>query len=147
MRVSGLKLGLMACAAVAAFSGEPPLHRDGPFWVEVLKGSELVAPKSNIRITTFGSVAVKGIVGGALSYVVIKRVKAGNEFEARRLLSACRVRISRQGKFTHLWVLGNSEMAELQVTAPQDSSELLVATRAGNLDVSQFDAAVTAETP
>jgi len=146
MRATGLKLGLMACAAAAAFAGEPALHRDGPFWVEVQKGSGLVAPKSNIRITTFGAVAVKGTAASELSYVVIKRVKAGSEFEARRRLSACRVRISRQGKLTHLWVQGGSEMAELQVTAPQDSGEVLVMTRAGSVDVSQFDGAVTAET-
>ena len=38
MSVSGLKLGLMACLAVAAFAGEPGLRRDGAFWVEEGRG-------------------------------------------------------------------------------------------------------------
>ncbi|MBZ5590784.1 MAG: DUF4097 domain-containing protein [Acidobacteriia bacterium] len=146
MRAWGLKLGLMACAAVTASAGEPSLRRNGLFWVEVQKGSEQVAPKSSIRISTFGAVAVKGIAGSELSYVVIKRVKAKSEAEARRLLSAYRVRLSRQGKVTHLWVQGGSEMAELEVTAPQDSGEVRVETRAGSVDASQFNGAVIAET-
>jgi DUF4097 and DUF4098 domain-containing protein YvlB len=116
------------------------------FWVEVEKGSQPVPPKSNIRITTFGTVAVKGTAGSALSYTVVKRVKARSESEARRLLSVYRVRTSRQGRFTHLWVQGGSEMAELEVTAPQNSGEVLIETRAGSVDASQFDGAVTAET-
>ena len=146
MRQSGLKLGLMACAAAAAFAGEPALRQDGPFWVEVEKGAEPVAPKSNIRITTFGTVAIKGTAGTELSYVVVKRVKARNEAEARRLLKAYRIRTSRQGKVTHLWVQGGSEMAELEVSAPQNSGEVVIETRAGSVDASQFDGAIVAET-
>jgi len=146
MSVSGLKLGLMGCLAVAAFAGEPGLRRDGAFWVEEGRGSVLVTPKGNIRITTFGAVTVKGTAGSALTYVVVKRVRAKSEAEARRLLSVYRVRSSRQGKLTRLWVEGGSEMAELEVAAPQNSVEVLVETRAGAVDVAQFDGAVIAET-
>jgi len=146
MSVSGLKLGLMACLALAAFAGEPGLRRDGAFWVEEGRGSVLVTPKGNIRITTFGAVTVKGTAGSGLTYVVLKRVRAKSEAEARRLLSVYRVRSSRQGKLTHLWVEGGSEMAELEVAAPQDSVEVLVETRAGAVDVAQFDGAVIAKT-
>jgi DUF4097 and DUF4098 domain-containing protein YvlB len=146
MNLSGLKLGLTACLAVAAFAGEPGLRRDGMFWVEEGHGSVLVTPKGNIRITTFGAVTVKGTAGSDLTYVVLKRVKAKSEVEARRLLSVYRVRTSRQGKLTRLWVEGGSEMAELEVAAPQNSSEVLVETQAGTVDVSQFEGAVIAET-
>ena len=146
MSVSGLKLGLMACLAVAAFAGEPGLRHDGAFWVEEGRGSVLVPPKGNIRITTFGAVTVKGTAGSELTYVVTKRVKAKSEAEARRLLSVYRVRSSRQGKVTRLWVEGGSEMAELEVAAPQNSGEVLVETRAGTVDVSKFEGAVIAET-
>jgi hypothetical protein len=145
MSVSGLQLGLMAGLAVAAFAGEPALHRDGAFWVEESRGSALVAPKGRIRITTFGAVTVKGTAASGLTYVVVKRVKARNEAEARRLLSAYRVRTSRQGQLTRLWVVGGSEMAELEVAAPQNSGEVLVETRAGAVDVSRFDGAVIAQ--
>jgi DUF4097 and DUF4098 domain-containing protein YvlB len=145
MSGSGLKLGLVACLAVTAFAGEPGLHRDGEFWVDVVRGSVVVKPKGNIRITTFGAVTVKGTAGSQLTYVVVKRVKANSEAEARRLLSVYRVRTSWQGKQIRLWVEGGSEMAELEVTAPQNSGEVLVETRAGAVDVAQFEGAVIAE--
>jgi len=146
MSVLGFKLGLMSCLAVAVFAGEPGLRRDGAFWVEEGHGSVVVPPKGSIRITTFGAVSVKGTAGSELTYVVVKRVKAKSEAEARRLLSVYRVRTSRQGKLTRLWVAGGSEMAELEVTAPQNSEEVTVETRAGTVDVSRFDGAVIAET-
>jgi DUF4097 and DUF4098 domain-containing protein YvlB len=145
MSGSGLQLGLIAGLAVAAFAGEPGLRRDGTFWVEESHGSVLVAPKGHIRIATFGAVTVKGTAASALTYVVIKRVKAKSEAEARRLLSVYRVRTSRQGKLTRLWVTGGSEMAELEVAAPQNSGEVMVETRAGAVDVSRLDGAVIAE--
>jgi DUF4097 and DUF4098 domain-containing protein YvlB len=146
MRTTGLKLGLTALMAAAAFSGEPPLRREGLFWVAVEKGSAQVTPKGNIRITTIGGVSVKGVAGNELSYVVVKRVKAKDEAEARRLLSAYRIRTSRQGTLTRLVVQGGSEMAEVEITAPQNSNEVVVETRAGVVDASQFDGAVKAET-
>jgi hypothetical protein len=146
MRTTGLKLGLIAFMAVPAFSGEPSLRREGPFWVEVEKGSEQVALKGNVRITTIGGVSVKGVPGNELSYVVVKRVKAKDEAEAMRLLSAYRIRAWRQGPLTRLVVQGGSEMAEVEVTAPQNSSEVVVETRAGAVDASQFEGTVKAET-
>ena len=101
------------------------LHREGAFWVEVEKGSEQVATRGNIRISTIGGVSIKGAPGNQLSYSVVKRVKAGNEAQARRLLSAYSVRISRQGELTYLVVQGGSEMAELEVMAPQNRPHTL----------------------
>jgi len=146
MNVCGLKLGLMACLAATALAGEPGLRHDGAFWVEEGHGSLMVPPKGNIRIAAFGAVTVKGTAGSELAYVVTKRVKAKSEAEARQLLSAYRVRSSRQGRVTRLWVEGGSEMAELEVAAPQSSGEVLVETRAGTVDVSKFEGAVIAET-
>ena len=69
----GAQLGLVAALATIAFGGEPGLRRDGPFWVEVEKGSEPVAVHGNIRISTTGAVTIRGGVGNGLSYEVIKR--------------------------------------------------------------------------
>jgi hypothetical protein len=140
------KLGLVAFVAVAAFSGEPGLRHVGPYWEEAAKGSEPVAPHGNIRISTTGGVVIQGVAEDQLSYEVVKRVKAVNEAEARRLLSAFRVRATHQGQWTYLLVQGGSEAAELKLTAPQNAGKVVIETRAGSIDATQFAGAVEAET-
>ena len=140
-----IQFGLLALLATVAFASEPRLRREGPFWVEAAKGS-VRAPQSNIRIRTIGAVSVKGAAGSDLSYVLLKRVKAGSEAQARRLLSAYRVRASRHGALTVLLVQGGSELAELAVTLPINASEVTVETHAGAIDASQLDGALKAET-
>ena len=132
-----IQLGLVALVTVA-FAGETQLHREGAFWVEVEKGSEPVAAHGNIQVSTIGGVSIKGAPGNHLSYSVVKRVKAGNEAQARRLLGAYNVRVSRKGELTYLVVQGGSEMAELEVTAPQASSLVVVKTAGGAVDACEL---------
>ncbi len=141
-----IQLGLMALVAATAFAGETPLRREGPFWVEVEKGSEQVSPHGNIRISTIGGVTIKGAAANRLSYSVTKRVKASNEAQARRLLSAYRVRVSRQGDLTYLVVQGGAEMAELEVTAPQNSNQVVVKTAGGTVEAVNFAGEFKGET-
>jgi DUF4097 and DUF4098 domain-containing protein YvlB len=140
-----ITLGLIALLATAAAEAEPALRREGPFWVEVQKGSQQVVPRGNIRIRTIGAVTVKGVAGAELSYVVVKRVKARNEAQARRMLSAYRVQVSSRGQLT-LVVRGGAEMADLNVTVPKDAGEVVIETRAGAVDASQFEGVVKAQT-
>ncbi|HLN01123.1 MAG TPA: DUF4097 family beta strand repeat-containing protein [Bryobacteraceae bacterium] len=141
----GAQLGLVAALAAIAYSGEPGLHRDGPFWVEIAKGSEPVALHGNIRISTVGAVTIRGGAGSELTYEVIKRAKARNDAEAGRLLSAYRIKVSHQGQWTYLVVQGGSEMADLKVTAPQNAGEVVIETRAGAVDAAQFSGVVKVE--
>jgi hypothetical protein len=143
---AGAQLGLVAFAAIAAFSGEPGLRRVGPFWEETGKGSEPVAPHGNIRISTTGGVVIQGAVGDQLSYEVVKRVKAASEDQARRLLDAIRVRAIHKGEWTYLVVQGGSEAADLKLTAPQNAARVVIETRAGLIDASHFAGAVEAQT-
>jgi DUF4097 and DUF4098 domain-containing protein YvlB len=143
---TGLQLGLVALQMVVAYAGEPALRREGPFWLQLEKGSEPVAVHGSIRIRTNGSVSVKGATGSQLSYSIVMRVKAESEAQARRLLAAYHVRASRSGQSTYLVVQAGSEMAELEVTAPQTASEVVIETRAGTVDASHFDGALKAQT-
>jgi hypothetical protein len=131
--IRDIQLGLMALLTTAALAGEPALRREGPFWVAVEKGSQQVSPRGNIRIRTNGAVSVQG--GTARS-----------EAQARRLLSAYHVHMSRRAGFTELALQSGSEMADLKVTAPQNAGEVVVETRAGTVDASQFEGALRAET-
>src|SRR5205085_1722519 len=142
----GIKLGLITFVAAAAIGGESQLRRDGPFWVEVEKGSEEASAHGNIRVSTIGDVTVKGVNGSELSYVLVKRVKAVSEEEARRLLKAYRVRTMRRRGITYLVVNGGPEMPVLEVSAPRNSSQVVIETRGGTVDASQFEGTVNVET-
>jgi len=145
MGMKEIQLGLLALATAAAFAGESHLRREGAFWVEVEKGSEQVATRGNIQISTVGGVSIKGAPGNQLSYTVVKRVKARNEAQARRLLSAYSIRLSRQGEVTSLVVQGGW-MADLEVMAPQDSFLVRVKTAGGTVDAANFAGEIKAET-
>ncbi len=140
------KLGLIAFVAMAAFSGEPGLRRVGLYWEQAIKGYEPVAPHGNIRISTTGGVAIQGVAGDQLSFEVVKRVKAGNEDQARRLLESIRVHVTHKGQWTYLVVQGGSEAADLKLTAPQNAGKVVIETRAGSIDATQFAGAVEAQT-
>ena len=140
-----VQLALVTALATTAHAGDPGLRRDGPFWVETTEGSEPVAAHGNIRISAAGAVTIRGGASNDLSYEIIKRVKARSEAEAWRLLSAYRVKVSRQGSWTYLVVQGGPEMAELKLTAPQNLGELVIETRAGAVDATQFSGVVKVE--
>jgi hypothetical protein len=143
---AGAQFGLLAFVAIAAFSGEPALRRAGPFWEESASGSEPVTAGGNIRVSTTGGVVIQGGTGDRLSYEVVKRVKAGSEVQARRLLAGIRVRATQQGQWTYLAVQGGTEAADLKITAPRNAGRVVIGTRAGSIDAMRFDGSVEAET-
>ena len=140
-----VQLALVTGLVVAAYAGEPNLRRDGAFWVETAKGTEPVPVRGNIRISAIGAVSIRGGASSDLSYEIVKRVKARSEAEAVRLLSAYRVKLSHQGSWTYLAVQGGPEMPELKLTAPQNLGELVIETRAGAVDATQFAGVVKVE--
>src|SRR5579872_75911 len=129
--------GLIAALATIAYAGEPGLRRDGPFWISVEKGTEPVATHGNIRISTLGTVSIRGVAGNDLSYEVVKRAKAHSSEEEERLFASYRVKVWHQGEWTYLVVQGGSEMADLKLTAPQNAGRVVIETRAGAVDASQ----------
>ena len=136
------ELGLVAALALISYAGEPGLRRDGPFWVEVEKGSEPVAARGNIRISTVGAVTIRGSAGNDLSFELVKRAKGRDEAEARRMLSGYRMKAYHQGQWTYLVVQGGSEMADLKLAAPGNAGQVVIETRAGAVDATQFAGAV-----
>lgn len=141
----GAQLGLVAAVAVIAYAGEPDLHRDGPFWVQVEKGSAPLAPHGNIRIRTVGAVTIRGSAANGLSFELAKRAKVRDEAEARRQLASYRLMTYQQGQWTYLVVQGGSEMADLKLSAPENAGQVVIETRAGSVDAADFAGLVKIE--
>ena len=132
------------CIALAA---EPPLTREGKYWVEVRSGSEPLAPSVRLRISSRGAVTLNGIPRPELSYALKIRVKATNEAGARLLAKRFSVRLAKQGGSSlALFVQRGDGMADLQVNAPRTLPESTIATSEGAVAFYDLDGAIHAET-
>jgi len=130
-----------------ALAGEPPLTRDGKYWVEVRSGTEPVAPSARLRINSRGPVTLNGVPRAELSYALKIRVKAGSEGEARALAKRFGVRLVRQGpNAVSLFVQRGDGIADVQVKAPRTMPEATIVTTEGAVALYDLEGHVHAET-
>ncbi len=134
-----------------ALAGEPPLTREGKYWVEVRSGSEPMPGTARLHINSRGPVTLNGALNGMprseLSYALKIRVKASGASEARRLIDRFGVRVSRQaGNAFYLVVQRGDGMADLQVKLPRTAPETTISTTEGAVAFYDLDGAVQAET-
>src|SRR5262245_42923712 len=118
---------------------ESKLTRDGGFWVQTITGWEAARPEGRLRVSTRGSVTVRGGGDDLVRYTVTKRVKARSEAEARRLLRQFVVNTHRQGDLYTLTIAHGGEgwrSADLSLTAPRVFREALLETHGGKVDAS-----------
>ncbi len=125
-----MKTALILALAGAALAGDPAVVREGDWWVSTITGAENLAPSARLRIGAHGDVTVAGARQNTLSYALRVRVKARNEAEARALLKACGVKLSREGPWTVVQVTPGRGEPTLNVKAPH-AVETLVSTSEG----------------
>ena len=130
-----------------ALAGEPPLTREGKYWVEVRSGAEPMAPSARLHINSRGPIAINGTPAAELSYTLKIRVKDATADEARRLTNRFGVRVSKQGgNAVYLVVQRGDGMADLQVKLPRSAPETTLSTTEGAVAFYDLDGAVQAET-
>ncbi len=146
---SGIGIGLLAAASLAAQTS--PITREGRYWVHTVEGS-LAAPGLNrLRVASIGGIFVQGEAGDQIRYTARQRVRADSEAEARRLFQRAQVRLVRHGPLASLEIeplpCGRcSYSAELRISAPRSTDELILETHGGALEVYDIDGRVHAET-
>ncbi len=131
---------LLACVASG---GE--LHREGPFWVETIEGSEAVATHGRLRIVAPGSVVFRGREQPGVIYSFKRRVRAGSEAEAQAALRVSRIRSVRHGDTTSLTIFDGERSAELQVSCPRDLAEVFLLTNSGSIDAADLNGNLQAQ--
>ncbi len=140
-----LSVALSLSLSLAA--AEPPLTREGKYWVEVRSASEPMASSARLHITSRGAVTLNGISGTEISYSLKIRVKAATEAQARALTGKFGVRVARQGgNAVYLVVQRGDGMADLQVKLPRTAPETSIVTTEGAVAFYDLDGAVQAET-
>ena len=147
--VKFLIYSILYLGVLPAGAQDAPVVRDGRYWAQTVEGSLPAAYR--LRITSVGSITVRGNGGNQIRYSARKRVRAGSEVEAKRILARAQIRASRQGSGV-LLLVENPECgrcsfsADLQVTAPRATEETTLETHGGTLEVYDVDGRVNAET-
>jgi hypothetical protein len=149
MRIALSIVALLTVAALGPAQTVGPVVRQGGFWTQTLEG-ELPAG-SEVKVTSTGRISVVGQDIQQVHYRVVKKLKAPNENEARRLLDQARLRVERQGARV---VLDLAELdcrrcafgAETDLQAPRSTRRTEVETRGGPIEVLSLAGSVSAET-
>jgi hypothetical protein len=142
-------VALLTIAALGPAQTVGAVARQDGFWVQTVEG-ELPAG-TEVRVTSTGRISVRGQDIGQVRYRVVKKLKAANEGEARRLLDQAGFRAERQGarvvlSLEHLDCRRCAFGAEMDVQVPRTTARTAVDTRGGTLEVLGLTGSVTAET-
>jgi arginine repressor len=132
--------------AVLVGSASAQITRVGRFWVETVTGSESVTPSGQLKVISRGPVMVTGSDGDQVHYTLIKKVKARDEADARRLLNQFVLRASRSGDVTTLNAAHGNGTAELTIRAPRTLRLSEIDTHGGRVEVMDLDGSVETET-
>jgi hypothetical protein len=148
MRLAGALVAMGLTAVAAATAGEPPVSREGAWWVQVHTGTVAV-PGSSLRVHMRGPVTVEGVAGvAAAEWTLRKRVRASSESEARRLLGELVLRAgsaSGSGTLTLAWPDRPLASAELEIRVPPSLRGTIIETHSGDVQISGIDGQVQAK--
>jgi len=138
---------LISGILTVALAGEPPLAREGKYWVEVLSGTEAMPASARVHITSRGAVTLTGASAQEIAYTLKVRVKAANMDEARVMMKRFNVRALRQGGANvYLVVQRGDGMADLDVRVPRAVPDTGISTTGGAVAFNDLDGAVQVET-
>jgi DUF4097 and DUF4098 domain-containing protein YvlB len=143
-------LVVLTLASLAQAQGSK-VFQDGRYWVEETSGSMNSARNVKV-IADAGAVRVQGGGQANVSYVIRKRVVAGNEQEARRQFEKFRVSASSSGdtaiiRGTCMNDTGRSRLSvNYEIQTPQTVGLLYMRSGGGGLSVNNINGRVDGET-
>jgi DUF4097 and DUF4098 domain-containing protein YvlB len=145
MRNILLGITILLVAQASPCASQSAMARQGSDWVQTFSGREPMGAQKRLRIQARGGVVVRGTGGSDVTYAVKVRVRSRHEEAARELLRNSVVRPARQGQYLY-FVQGGPGVAELQVNVPHALLETTVQTTEGDVELSQLDGLVRADT-
>ena len=136
-------------AVIAGGQTTSAITREGGFWVQTVTQELPAGSGASLRVTSIGNVTVRGGMPGRITCVMKKRVRAGNEVEARRAFQELDLRFLKRGarlSLTALPLRNWMYSPELSVSAPHNLNQIIVETRGGSVTANDFDGEVIADT-
>lgn len=127
----------MAALALAWSAAGQQIQKQGKFWVETVSGSEPGAAR--LKVVSRGPVTVAGGASSNFGYTLAKKVRAGNERQARERLAQFALKTSRSGETVIFHVTHAEGVAELTIHAPRATSWVSVETHGGRVEAAGLD--------
>lgn len=148
-----LVLPLIVSAALLRGQGAPDaatqLRREGNEWNAVETGSFPARQLMNLRVSSIGSVSVTGAAIDRIEYRLIRRARAGDEDQARRLTGLFELRFDRAGGVPTLTLHsapGWNRTPQLELRVPSTLISTQVFTQTGALTLDRLSGQLTCET-
>ena len=141
--------GLLVLILTLSAQTPGPLTKQGRYWVQTVTGS--IPAGERLRVSSTGKISVSGAQEGEVRYSAVRKLKAANEKEARRLLESASLSAALQGD-TAAVSLASPDcfrcnfQAELNLFVPPSTEEALLTTEGGSLTVEKIRGRVNADT-
>ncbi|HME11125.1 MAG TPA: hypothetical protein VKG25_28980 [Bryobacteraceae bacterium] len=144
-----MKIRLLTMAGFALLASgqtESPVVREGNYWVRTFSGSVPADAVARVRVITEGNVKVHGESAKVITYSVKVPVRARDKEQAESLLRTFAMRVQSAGPHMIL-ELGARRMTgdgpNVTLTVPRGLEQLILETRGGNVQVTDFDGEFT----
>jgi hypothetical protein len=140
---------LFAPAALRAQAGDPPVVREGPYWVRRTANVATCKPNGRLQVITRGSVTLRGADEAVIRSSLVQRARVRTAEEARRALDGAYFTTRVRGDLTQLIVILEDRpgvAAHLDLTVPRTLAETIVETQSGDVDSSDLAGTVHALT-
>lgn len=131
--------------------GAQPITREGAYYRQNVTGT-MGLQTTKLYITTRGEVVVRGEQTNnatpSVSWVLVKRAKAGNPEHAGERLSPYNVTTHRQGEWTMVELTGDTDgdaQLNMELRVPRSIKQLVVRTRWGSVKTYDIEGGVQAE--
>lgn len=137
----------IAVMMVALVADDAQMTREGAWWVHTESGVATAAPV--VKLSTHGTIVIRGGSGDQIQYKLIERVRARDGLTARKMIGSNTVSLKSSGKTLNLVIAPTVQprvMTELQVTMPRGVSALAIDTQSGDIDASDLECNLNADT-
>ncbi len=128
--------------------GPGVISRQGRYWVEEISGSIPAAPRVRIESPS-GAIELRGAAQQEIHYRIEKRVSAGSEESARRILAEYPLQVRRRGDLVEMLIEAGRDggiQAHYTVTVPKSTAMAELETRGGSITAREIDGALKAST-
>jgi DUF4097 and DUF4098 domain-containing protein YvlB len=132
---------------VPLLADDAQVTRDGALWVRTESGVTPAAPM--VKLTTHGTIVIRGGSGDQIQYKLIERVRERDEATARRMIGSNTVGLKSSGRTLNMVIaptLNPKVMTELQVTVPRGVAELTIDTQSGDIEADDLECNLNADT-